>query len=130
MRVYKRDTTKSIHEIIFVPPKVREYLDSINKFYYYDYYENIYGNIKNNKLSSVFLDFNTNKKEISVAFHDNYIKNKKTFKVTLPIKLIDFIEQLFDHFDQVGLRGYPDNGGIDAIVYNRDSDVYLVYIWS
>lgn len=130
MRVYERDGT-NINEIMFIPPNVLKYLNDLNSFEYSDYYEKKYGNILNNELSNVELNFNTNKSKVRAAFYDNYGKgNKTTFEISLPIKLVDFINHLFDHFDQVHLRGYPDNGGIDGIVYDSKNDVYLVQTWS
>jgi hypothetical protein len=128
MRVYERDN-KNIKEILFTPLSILEYLN--NHTDYIDYYEKTYGNILKNELSDVILDFDTKIKEIDVAFYDNYINGKKsTFKINLPIKLVDFIYQLFNHFDQVGLEGYPDNGGIDHIIFDDKTDVYLVKTWS
>lgn len=62
-----------------------------------------------------------------MAFRDNYDNNiKEDFVLSLPCRLIDFIEKLFDHFDKVNLVGYPDNGGIDTIKYDPDTDIYMV----
>ena len=138
MRVYERDGDK-IQEIQFIPPNVLKYINTLDSLDYLVYYEKKHGNILKNNLSNVELNFDTNKKIIKVAFHSNYVDgamsghpigNKTTFNINLPIKLVDFIEQLFDHFDKVGLIGYPDNGGIDYIKYDPKDDVYLVQTWS
>jgi len=135
MRVYKREG-KNIQNITFIPPNILSYLNKITNpntldEYYFDYYKEHYGNILKNNLSNVELYFNTNEPNVKVAFADNYRKNNKTvFTINLPIKLVDFIEKLFDHFDKVGLIGYPDNGGIDGITYDAKEDVYLVGTWS
>jgi len=137
MRVYEREG-KNIDEILFTPPNVFKYLEKINNTNYTNYYKKQYGNILKNNLSNVELNFpksdnniNTNSSQVNVAFYDNYKgKNSIVFTINLPIKLIDFIEKLFDHFDQVGLEGYPDNGGIDFIKYDNVNNVYLVQTWS
>lgn len=140
-RVYERKNGKKISPIIFIPPKINEYIDKISStpipmgfsfnFGYSDYYEKKYGDITKNKFKDLIFDFDTDKSVVNVAFRDNYPKkNKTSFKINLPIKLIDFIEKLFDHFDLVGLEGYPDNGGIDCIVYDKTNDIYLVNTWS
>jgi hypothetical protein len=135
MRVYEREG-KNIQNITFIPPNVLSYLDKITDpntldEYYIDYYKEQYGNILNNNLCKVELNFNTNKSIVKVAFADNYRKNNNNvFTINLPIKLVDFIEKTFDHFDKVGLVGYPDNGGIDGITYDSKKEVYLVKTWS
>ena len=146
LRVYERDG-KAISPIIFRTPKIIKYLDEIDKkdqkcenntcvvntnsFKYNDYYDEHYGDITKNNMKNMMLDFNTKETNIKVAFYDNYMKgNKGYFEINLPIKLVDFIEKLFDHFDKVNLGGYPDNGGLDMIKYNKKDDIYLVYTWS
>lgn len=137
LRVYKRDKdNKDISPIIYLPPKVSNYIENSGltmsiSWAYGDYYENKYGDITKNELKDLILDFGTQNNKIKVAFSDNYSKGiKKYFEVDLPIKLVDFIEKLFNHFDEVGLVGYPDNGGIDPIKYDEVDDIYLVQTWS
>jgi hypothetical protein len=98
---------------------------------YAEYYREKYGDITKNPLKNLILDFGTNKSKVKVAFYDNFYADlKEYFKVNLPIKFLDFLELLFDHFDKTGLVGYPDNGGIDPIIYDNKNDIYLVYTWS
>lgn len=131
LRVYERKTLKDINSIIFYTPKIHKYLDEINSFIYITYYENKYGDITKNQLRDLMLNFGTDKHNIKVAFYDNYGNGiKQYFDIKLPIKLLDFIEKLFDHFDNVKLIGYPDNGGIDGIIYDQVNDIYLIQTWS
>lgn len=135
MRVYERKKgVNKISPIIYTPPKVSKYIDNTNNYGYVDYYESKYGDITKNNLKNLILDFgilSDKRMKIKVAFADNYRKNKqRQFEVNLPITLIGFIEQLFDHFDLFGLSGYPDNGGIDTIKYNKKDDIYLIETWS
>lgn len=136
---------KKIEPVIFIPKRINKYMASTREcdprgrpcpmfgidFLYGEYYEKKYGDITKNKLRDLILDFNTDKKSVKVAFTDNYSKNKKNyFEIALPIKFLDFLDKLFDHFDKVNLLGYPDNGGIDHIHYNQNDDIYLVDTWS
>ena len=140
LRVYERNKTK-IAPVTFTPADISKYIDEIclqccSAFScaYLDYYDNKYGDITKNPLKDLILNFGTNKNKIKVAFYDNYNNKNKNikqyFEIKLPIKFLDFIDKLFDHFDEVGLGGYPDNGGIDGIVYDQNNDIYLVQTWS
>ena len=129
LRIGERGDRKKIDYIVFVPPAVGKYLNDNNLLP--DCYAKIYPNIYETPLKNIILDFNTNKKTVKVAFADNFNKGRKTsFEISLPIKFVDFIEKLFDHFNIVSLEGYPDNGGIDGIKYDKDNDIYLVQTWS
>lgn len=130
LRIGNRFPNKDkIDYIVYVPPKVIKYLNDNNISS--DCYAKIYPDIYGTPLKNLILDFNTNKKTVRVAFADNYRNNRKSpFEINLPIKFVDFIEKLFDHFNVVSLEGYPDNGGIDGIKYDDDNDIYLVQTWS
>jgi hypothetical protein len=150
LRVYERNGEKSIGPIIFRTPNIIKYLDTLgtnqidqddkcrngcvidpDSFKYLDYYDQTHGDIAKNNLKNLVLDFGTKEKNLNLAFHDNYVKDiKQTFEIQLPIKLVDFIEKVFDHFDKVNLIGYPDNGGIDGIKYDKKNKIYLIYTWS
>jgi hypothetical protein len=139
LRVYKRKgrtrSSKKIAPVMFIPPNIAKYLDKIETGSfsdpYLEYYEKKYGDITKNDLKNILLDFKTSEKEIDIAFYDNF-KNKiyTRVRIQLPITLLGFIEKLFNHFDNVGLIGYPDNGGIDSIEYDKKNDIYLVHTWS
>ena len=145
LRVYERNGEKTINPIVFRTSNIIKYLDSIDpqecsgnqctinidSFKYTDYYDKNFGNITTNKLNDLILDFGTSDTNIKLAFYDNYMGGiKEHFEIQQPIRLVDFIEKTFDHFDKVKLIGYPDNGGIDAIKYDKKHDIYMIYTWS
>jgi len=145
LRVYGRKGVKEISPIQFIPPKILKYIaDTVgsccsNEGYNYRMYaEAIFDDITKTKLKDLMLDFKAKSNKVKVAFRDNYEDGamsdfkaiKEYFEVETPIKFLDFLEKLFDHFDKVGLPGYPDNGGIDCIKYDAKDDIYLVSTWS
>lgn len=143
LRVHERKGKKEIGPIQFIPPKISEYVTSLgldhNEAYNYGmHYEFKYGDITKHQLKDLILDFKTNKDKVKVAFYGNYMDGahvglkpiKEYFEVKTPIKFLDFLDQLFDHFDKVGLYGYPDHGGIDCVEYYAPDDIYLIHDWS
>lgn len=137
LRVYERPSNvKEISPILFIPQKIENYMNNIGLPFdaaltYGQYYEEKYGDITKHELKNLMLNFDTYAKKVKVAFADNYHKGiKQYFEINLPITLVDFINKLFDHFDEVSLVGYPDNGGIDTIKYDEKNDIYLVGTWS
>lgn len=128
LRLYERNNDKKISYFQFIPSKVSEYMNN-NELFNHEY-EEFFKDIYKTPLKDLILDFGTDKKKVKVALYDNYPKKKQYFDVDLPIKFTDFMEKLFDHFDVVGLPGYPDNGGIDSIKYDKKNDIYLVHTWS
>lgn len=129
LRIYEGHQKNNIEYFIFIPPKILAYLN--NNDILGDYYEDKYNSIYATPLKDIFFDFQTKKNKIKICFRDNYTNGQPAyFEVNLPIKFIDLIEKLFEHFDKVGLVGYPDNGGIDGIEYNKDLDIYFVLTWS
>ena len=135
MRVGERSPNKHV-EIQFIPPKINQYLSqSVGPntlcTKYSNYYETKYGDITQNQFKDLMLNFNTKNYRIRIAFQDNYNKGiTDTFEIELPIKFVDFIMKIFDHFDKVGLVGYPDNGGIDCVTYDQEKDIYFIGTWS
>lgn len=150
LRLYDRNGEKTISPIVFRTAKITEYLNNIdndckdvdkgkktsckidlNSFKYMNYHDNNFGDITKNKLKDLIIDFDTKDTKIRLAFYDNYVKGRKEyFEIQQPIKLVDLIEKIFDHFDKVKLPGYPDNGGIDWIEYDKKNDIYLIHTWS
>lgn len=145
LRLYERNGEKTVHPIIFRTPRITEYLDKIDpsvctnggctidldSLKYMDYYDQEYGDITRNELKELIIDFESKGSKIKLAFYDN-LKNgsKEYFEIQEPIRLVDLIEKIFDHFDDVDLPGYPDNGGIDWIKYDPKNDIYMIYTWS
>lgn len=127
LRLYERNNNK-IERIQFIPPKVSKYMNDNDL--YNEKYDEMFNNIYKTPLKNIILDFETDKKKVKVAFSDNFPRKKQYFYVNLPIKFVDFIEKLFDHFDKVGLPAFPDNGGIDGVMYDEKNDIYLVQTWS
>lgn len=37
---------------------------------------------------------------------------------------------MLDHFDEVNLIGFPDNGGLDVIEYDEATDIFMIHTWS
>jgi hypothetical protein len=130
MRVYERDG-KDINDICFIPPKIDEYIGKFGNMDIVKYVETKLANIKLTPMKDIYFDFGTDKDKVKLAFADNWEKNDKRFiEINLPIKFVDLIHKIFDHFDEVGLVGYPDNGGIDRITYDKGDGVYKVGTWS
>lgn len=137
--LYPRDEDKMIKNIEFKTPRIMKFLKKYDLPDYHnsknydmlaDYYDGKYADITKNELKNLELDFETKETKIRLAFYNNYMeKNKIYFEIHLPIRLVDFLGKSFDHFNKVGLIGYPDDAGIDAIEYDEKHDIYLVYIW-
>lgn len=132
LRVYERDDkNKSVEPIQFTPPKVHKFVQELNDWSYDVYVEKKFKNIRETPMKDLFFDFKTDKNKIKLIFSDNYSKGSKIFmEVNLPIKFTDLVDKIFEHFDDVGLPGYPDNGGIDCITYDSSIDAYKIGTWS
>lgn len=131
LRVYKRGDKKHIDNICFIPPKVHEYIDKYGNMELHVYVERRLSNIYDSPMKDLYFDLGTDKDKIKLAFADNWHKgDKKHIEVGMPIKFVDFIYKIFDHFDEVGLVGYPDNGGIDCVSYDEKAGVYMVGTWT
>lgn len=142
LRLYERNGEKSIDPIVFRTPHILKYLDSLDtqdckngvcvfnadSFKLMDYYDNEYGQ---KLVEDLEVDFGTKDQVLRLAFRDNYEKGiTESFEIQQPIKLMDLLKKIFDHFDKVHLVGYPDNGGIDAIKYDKKHDMYMIHTWS
>lgn len=126
-RVYKRkDKNEIINNIQWIPAS----FDNCNQMN--SYVEKKFANIHTMPWKDMLFDFQTDKRKIKLAFSDNKDNNKKIkfIEISLPIKFTDLIKNILDHFDDVGLKGYPDNGGIDCIKYDAEHDIYFINTWS
>lgn len=130
LRVYERNG-KDIKNICFIPPKTHKFISDLGDYNFHIYAEEKLPDIYTTPMKDVLIDFKTKENEIKLCFADNYAKGQyKYIQINLPIKFVDFIHKIFDHFDEVGLVGYPDNGGIDCITYDPKLDIYKIGTWS
>jgi len=132
-RVYERDNkNEQIKNIQYIPKKVNEYASATG----WDaiiYVEKKLANIYNTPLKNLMFDFKTLKEKVRLCFVANIRKRDakiNSIEISLPIKFTTLIEKIFELFDAVGLEGYPDNGGIDAIKYDQENDIYKIHTWS
>lgn len=126
-RVYERkDKNEVIDNIQWIPAS----FDNCNQINLD--VEKKFANIHTMPWKDMLFDFQTSKKKIKLSFANNKDDNKKIkfIEIPLPIKFTDLIKRILDHFDDVGLKGYPDHGGIDCIKYDAEHDIYFIHTWS